>query len=137
LQLLQKVESVLAGSSQTMTQLIVFRAVQGVGGGIMMANVFIAIGDLFPPEERGKYMGPLAAVFGIFSIIGPTLGGFVTDSLSWHWIFFINVPLGVPIILLFVKFFPDIRPSGQSRSIDYVGITTLILGVVPLLLALS
>ena len=131
------VGSVLAGLSQTMTQLIVFRALQGVGGGIMMANAFIAIGDLFPPEERGKYMGMLSAVFGLSSVVGPTLGGFVTDSLSWHWIFFINVPLGVPIILLFVKFFPDIRPSGQSRSIDYVGIITLILGVVPLLLALS
>jgi EmrB/QacA subfamily drug resistance transporter len=129
--------SVLAGASQTMTQLIVFRGLQGIGGGTMLASAFIAIGDLFPPEDRGKYQGILGAVFGLSSIIGPTLGGLVTDQLSWHWIFYINLPLGIPVILLFIAFFPQIRPSSAKRQLDYLGITTLVLAVVPLLLALS
>jgi len=129
--------SVLAGISQTMTQLIIFRGVQGFGGGIMLASAFIAIGDLFPPEDRGKYQGMLGAVFGLSSIIGPTLGGLVTDQLSWHWIFFINVPLGIPVIVLFIAFFPQVRPSPAKQRLDYLGITTLVLAVVPLLLALS
>jgi EmrB/QacA subfamily drug resistance transporter len=129
--------SVLAGISQTMTQLIVFRGLQGVGGGIMLASAFIAIADLFPPEDRGKYQGILGGVFGLSSIIGPSLGGLVTDQLSWHWIFFINVPLGIPVMALFIAFFPQIRPSPLKQRLDYLGIVTLVLSVVPLLLALS
>jgi EmrB/QacA subfamily drug resistance transporter len=129
--------SVLAATSQTMTQLIVFRAVQGLGGGIMLANAFIAIGDLFPPQERGKYQGLLSGVFGVSSVIGPTLGGFITDALSWHWIFLINLPLGIPAIGLFIAFFPNARPSSQGRHIDYLGVCTMVLAVVPILLALS
>jgi EmrB/QacA subfamily drug resistance transporter len=131
------VGSVLAATSQTMTQLILFRAVQGLGGGIMLANAFIAIGDLFPPQERGKYQGLLSGVFGVSSVIGPTLGGFITDSLSWHWIFFINLPLGIPAIGLFIAFFPNTRPSVRGRHIDYLGLCTMVLAVVPILLALS
>ena len=129
--------SVLAATSQTMTQLIVFRAVQGLGGGIMLANAFIAIGDLFPPQERGKYQGLLSGVFGVSSVIGPTLGGFITDALSWHWIFLINLPLGIPAIGLFIAFFPNTRPSIRERHIDYLGVCTMVLAVVPILLALS
>jgi EmrB/QacA subfamily drug resistance transporter len=129
--------SVLAATSQTMTQLILFRAVQGLGGGIMLANAFIAIGDLFPPHERGKYQGLLSGVFGVSSVIGPTLGGFITDSLSWHWIFLINLPLGIPAIGLFIAFFPNARPSVRGRHIDYLGVCTMVLAVVPILLALS
>ena len=80
--------SVLSGQSETMNQLIIFRAIQGLGGGIIMAITFVIIGDLFAPEDRGKYMGFLTAVFGITSLIGPTLGGFITDVLSWEWIFY-------------------------------------------------
>ena len=82
-------------------------------------------------------MGLISGVFGLSSVIGPTLGGFVTDSLSWHWIFFINIPLGVPVILLFVKFFPNLGATGRRPNLDYLGVCTLVLGVVPLLLALS
>ena len=131
------VGSVLSGLSQSMTQLIIFRGVQGVGGGIMMARSFIAIGDLFSPAERGKYQGVVGAMFGVSSVIGPALGGVVTDSLSWHWILYINIPLGIPILALFIAFFPDIRPLAQRHHIDYWGVTTLILTVVPLMLALS
>ena len=129
--------SLLCGLSQTMTQIIIFRGLQGMGAGIMMANAFIVIGDLFPPAERGKYQGLMTGVFGISSIIGPTLGGFITDNLSWHWVFFVNVPLGIIIIGLFILFFPNFRPSNAKPKIDYPGIVTLILAVVPTMLALT
>lgn len=129
--------SVLAGLSQTMTHLIIFRGLQGIGGGTMMASAFIAVGDLFPPEERGKNQGLLGGVFGLSSVIGPTLGGVVTDHLSWHWVFYVNLPLGVPVVGLFIAFFPQSRPSRGRQQLDYLGIATLVLTVVPLLLALS
>jgi len=129
--------SALSGISQTLTQLIVFRALQGIGGGVMMANAFIVIGDLFPPAERGKYQGLITAVFGISSLIGPMLGGFLTDNLSWHWIFYINIPLGIPVIILFIRFFPYVQPAGGKQQIDILGLVTLVLSVVPLMLGLS
>ncbi|MCH7800686.1 MAG: MFS transporter [Chloroflexi bacterium] len=131
--------SALAGFSQSINQLILFRAIQGLGGGVIMALSFIAIADLFPPEERGKYQGLIAGVFGLSSVIGPTLGGFITDNLSWNWIFLINIPLGVPVVLLFIKLFPESRhqDSSERQRLDYMGMVALILGVVPLLLALS
>ena len=128
--------SILAGLTPTMTGLIGARAVQGLGGGVMMALAFVIIGDLFPPAERGKYMGIVASVFGISSVIGPTLGGFITDSLSWRWVFFINLPLGAIILIAFFIAFPDIRPKGERR-IDFPGAILLILGIVPLLLGLT
>jgi EmrB/QacA subfamily drug resistance transporter len=129
--------SLLCGFSHTMTQLIFFRGFQGIGAGIMMANAFIVISDIFPPAERGKYQGLVAGVFGLSSVIGPTLGGYITDTLSWHWVFFVNIPLGVLIVVLFIFFFPHLRPDNLKHRIDYLGITTLILAVVPVLLALT
>jgi EmrB/QacA subfamily drug resistance transporter len=129
--------SVLAGLSQSMDQLIASRALQGLGGGIMMANAFVAIGDLFPMAERGKWGGLVSAAFGLSSIIGPTLGGFITDNLSWHWVFFINLPLGIPALALFILFFPHLRPAARAHRLDYLGVMTLLLAVVPLLIGLS
>ena len=129
--------SVLAGLSQSMGQLIASRAVQGLGGGAIMAISFVTVGDLFPPSERGKYQGFLAAVFGISSVLGPTLGGVITDQLSWRWIFYINLLLGIPVVALFVAFFPQIRPSDVKHRLDYLGTALLVLAVVPLMLALS
>ena len=129
--------SVLSGLSQTLTQLIIFRALQGIGGGIMMANAFIVIGDLFPPAERGKYQGMTTAVFGLSSVIGPTLGGFLTDNLSWHWIFYINIPIGIPVIVLFIRYFPHIRPAMRKHQIDVLGLMALTLSVVSLMLGLT
>ncbi len=129
--------SLLSGFSQTMTQIIIFRAFQGIGAGVMIANAFTVIGDLFPPAERGKYQGYISGVFGISSVIGPTLGGYITDNLSWHWVFFINIPLGVLIIVLFVLFFPHVRPDQLKHRVDYAGVVALILSVVPAMLALS
>ncbi len=129
--------SLLCGLSQTMTQIIIFRGLQGIGAGVMIANAFTVIGDLFPPAERGKYQGLVAAVFGISAFIGPTLGGFITDAFSWHWIFYINIPLGIITIILFVFFFPNFRLANQKHRIDYAGIATLVVTVIALLLALS
>ncbi|MFC2033210.1 MDR family MFS transporter [Chloroflexota bacterium] len=131
------IASFLCGFSNSMTQLIICRGIQGIGAGIMMANAFTVIGDLFPPSERGKYQGLISGVFGLSSVIGPTLGGFITDALSWHWIFFLNVPLGIIIVALFFLYFPHLRPDKLRHQIDYPGVITLILAVVPLLLALS
>ena len=86
--------SALAGASQAMIHLVLARAVQGLGAGALMALGAAVFGDLFPPSERGKWQGLLAAVFGLVFIAGPTLGGWITDNLSWRWIFYVNLPLG-------------------------------------------
>jgi len=129
--------SLMCGLSQTMMQIVAWRGIQGLGAGVMMANAFTVIGDLFPPAERGKYQGLIGGVWGLSSIIGPTLGGFITDTLSWNWVFFVNIPLGIIIILLFIFFFPYLRPDQLKHKIDYPGVVTLILTVVPMMLALS
>jgi EmrB/QacA subfamily drug resistance transporter len=131
------VGSILCGTSQTMTQLILFRALQGIGAGAIMGMAFITVADLFSPAERGKYVGFLTGVFGLSSIIGPTLGGYITDNLSWNWVFYINIPFGVLIMLLFIFFFPHLRPGVRKHRVDYGGIVTLILTVVPFMLALT
>ncbi len=129
--------SALCGLSQNMTQLILFRGFQGIGAGIMMANAFIVIGDLFPPSERGKYQGLIVAVFGLSSIVGPLLGGFITDNISWHWIFYINLPLGIPVVLAFIRFFPDVRPLQVKHKLDFLGMAALVLCISPLIIGLS
>ena len=129
--------SLLCGLSRDIIQLSLFRGLQGIGAGMMMALNFTVIGDLFPPAERGKYQGYVSGVFGISSIIGPVLGGFLTDFLSWHWVFFINIPLALIIIILFILFFPNINPARRSNGVDYLGASLLILTVVPFMLTLS
>ncbi|MCS7207462.1 MAG: MFS transporter [Dehalococcoidia bacterium] len=131
------VGSALCGLSQTMTQLILARAVQGLGAGVMLAVAFIIIGDLFAPAERGKYQGFMSAVFGLASVVGPTLGGFITDALSWHWIFFINIPIGIPVLAILVRFFPQSGGMAQRPRLDIPGAVLLVLTMVPLLLGLS
>lgn len=129
--------SVLAGMSQDMVQLIAFRALQGIGGGAIMGNAFAIIADLFAPAERARWQGALGGVFGLASVIGPALGGWLTDSASWRWVFYINIPLGL-IALAFIAFLmPRIVPHATSRIIDYVGAVTLAITLIPLLLALS
>ena len=129
--------SALCGLSHSMTQLIICRGFQGIGAGVMMANAVIVIGDLFPPSERGKYQGLTMAVFGLAAIVGPLLGGFITDRFSWHWIFYINLPLGIPVIVAFIRFFPNIQPVQVKHRLDYLGMAALVLCVAPLILGLS
>lgn len=131
------VASVLCGMAPTMTALIVFRGLQGLGAGILMSNAFTVIGDLFPPLERGKWQGLFAGVFGIASVIGPTFGGYLTDNWSWRWVFYVNVPLGVVALIALIAYFPAVRPARAGRPIDYRGAATLLLWVMPMLLAFS
>ncbi|MHB8644776.1 MAG: MDR family MFS transporter [Thermomicrobiales bacterium] len=129
--------SILCGAAHSMTQLILFRGLQGIGGGIMAANAFAIIGDIFPPAKRGKWQGITSSVFGLSSVVGPALGGWITDSSSWRWVFYINIPLGIIALAVLVIAFPYFRPTGIKRVIDWAGVATLILAVVPLLLALT
>ncbi len=129
--------SLLCSLSQSITQLVVFRGVQGAGAGILLANAFIFIGDLFPPAERGKYQGLTAGVFGIAAVMGPMLGGAITDGLGWRWVFLINVPISLILIALFAFFLPRLRPASGGQGVDVIGIAALLLAAIPLMLALS
>lgn len=126
--------SVLSGFAQNMTQLILFRAIQGIGGGAIFANAFATIGDLFPPAERGKWQGMFGAVFGLSSVIGPSLGGWLTDTISWRWNFFINVPIGIIAFLAIWFLMPKITPQIKDKSIDFAGAFFLAVGLVSMLL---
>lgn len=130
------VGSILCGLSQNMDQLILFRALQGVGGGAMMVNSFAIIGDVFPPAERPKYQGLIGAVFGLSSVAGPLLGGWITDNFSWRWVFYVNIPLGIICLLVLSAALPRITTEIRNRSIDFVGAALVVTTLVPLLLLL-
>src|SRR5436190_15483098 len=120
-----------------MNQLIVFRAMQGICGGMMMGLTFAILGDIFSPAERGKYQGVFSGAWGFASVFGPTLGGWLTDQISWRATFYVNLPVGVIAIIALYLYFPFWRPKDVKRHIDWAGVATLILCVVPLLLALT
>src|SRR5690242_4839820 len=127
--------SALCGLSQDMTQLILFRGAQGIAGGVLTSTVFTVISQIFPPAERGRFQGIFSGIFGFASIVGPLIGGYLTDNLSWRWVFYVNLPVGLVALVVLVLCFPNIRPAARARKIDYLGAATLVLGVVPLLLA--
>src|SRR5919108_965124 len=129
--------SALCGLSQDMTQLIVFRGLQGLAGGVLTSTVFTVISQIFPPAERGRIQGVFSGIFGLASIVGPLLGGYLTDNLSWRWVFYVNLPVGLVALSVLWLSFPNIRPAARKRKIDFLGAATLVAGVVPLLLALS
>ena len=128
--------SALSGTSQDMTQLIAYRAIQGLGAGAMMPIAQALIADVFPPAERGKWQGLIMGVFGLSTIVGPTLGGFITDHWGWRWTFYINLPVGAVAVLTAGLVLPKAVRRAAHR-IDYLGAAALIGGTVPLLLALS
>jgi EmrB/QacA subfamily drug resistance transporter len=129
--------SLLCAVSQEMWQLIVFRGLQGLGAGAIFPIALSIIGDLFSPRERGKYQGLFGAVFALSSIIGPALGGFLTDTISWHWVFLVNLPLGIVALVVLWRLLPHVRHPERVRSIDYLGAAVFTAALVPLLLGLT
>jgi len=116
--------SMLCGLAQSMTQLIAFRALQGLGAGGLMVVTLAVVGDIIPPRERGKYQGYFGGVFGVSTVVGPLLGGFFVDNLSWRWIFYVNVPVGAAALtMIAIAFHP--RAARRHHRMDYGGAALL------------
>jgi EmrB/QacA subfamily drug resistance transporter len=128
------VGSALCGLAQGMSELIAFRAIQGLGGGGLMVSAQAAIGDVVPPRERGKWSGLFGAVFGVSSVAGPLIGGFLTTNVSWRWIFYVNLPLGAAALVVLGITLPGKRERVE-RAIDYVGTVLLAVALSALVLA--
>jgi len=128
--------SMLCGLAQNMPQLIAFRALQGIGGGGLMAIAFAIIGDVIPARERGRYQGYFGAVFGVSSVAGPLLGGWLTDTISWRWIFYINLPLGI-LALVVTSMALKMPVVRREHRIDYLGATVIVAAVTSFLLYLN
>jgi len=130
--------SALSGLSQSMGELIVFRALQGCGAGALFPISLAVIGDLYTPRERGRYQGLFGAVFGMSFIVGPLLGGIITDDISWHWIFYVNIPVGIVALYAIATRLPNLRSTAaRLRDLDYSGIAIFTVGVVPILIGLT
>src|SRR5438046_2309797 len=114
------VGSALCGISQNMTELIGFRALQGLGGGGLFVVTIAVVGDIIPPRDRGRYQGFFGAVFGVSTVVGPLLGGFFVDNFSWRWIFYVNVPIGLVALGVIAAAFQT-RADSVHHSIDYLG----------------
>ncbi|HVD03539.1 MAG TPA: MDR family MFS transporter [Candidatus Dormibacteraeota bacterium] len=131
------VGSALSGLSQSMAELIFFRGLQGLGAGALFPISLAVIGDLFTPRERGKYQGFFGAVFGLAFLVGPFLGGFITDNISWHWVFYVNLPIGIVALVVISSILPNHRADGPRPAIDYLGTLVFTAAVIPLLIGLT
>ncbi len=131
------VGSALSGLSQSMEQLIAFRGLQGLGAGALFPISLAVIGDLFTPAERGRYQGLFGAVFGLSSILGPALGGFITDTFSWNWVFYVNLPIGLAAMAIIWRYLPTFRVPGVTRNLDLLGAAIFTVGVALLLVGLT
>ncbi|MEH7455613.1 MFS transporter, partial [Gottfriedia acidiceleris] len=127
--------SALCGTANSIVQLSVYRAIQGIGGGSLMPIAFTIIFDIFPPEKRGKMTGLFGAVFGLSSVFGPLLGAYITDQIDWRWIFYINLPLGITSLYLISQFYKE-NLHLRKLKIDWFGAITLVGSVVSLMFAL-
>ncbi len=128
--------SALCGQAQSMGQLIVFRAVQGIGAGAIMPITMTIIGDVYPLEQRARMQGLFSSVWGVASLVGPLVGGLLVDHLSWRWVFYVNLPFGSLAAFLVYLALEENLPPDQSRAVDYPGAVSLTLAIVALLLAL-
>lgn len=134
--------SLACGLSQTTEQLIGARVIQGIGSASLFTTAFAVIADIFEPRERGRYAGLFGGVFGLSSVIGPLVGGFITDTIGWHWCFYINLPVGAVAVAVIVLRMPALAPLGleagdKRPSLDVVGAVVFALAVIPLLVAAS
>ena len=129
--------SVLCSISQNMLEFIFFRGLQGIGGAILISNTMVIISLLFPPADRAKYGGLVSSASGLASLIGPFLGGMITDHANWRWVFLINIPLGLVVLLIIVLAFPGMDRRVQRKRIDFAGSAILIAALVPMLLAFT
>ncbi|RSK25998.1 DHA2 family efflux MFS transporter permease subunit [Bacillus sp. HMF5848] len=127
----------LSGTSDSIYQLIAFRGLQGLGGGLIMSSAFTTIGDLFAPRERGRWQGLMGAVFGLSSLFGPTLGGYIVDNLDWHWVFWVFLPIGFIAFALIAKLYPAHNKQVVQEPIDYLGSALLSGFIVTILLAFT
>lgn len=128
--------SILCGIATSIVQLSIFRAIQGIGGGALMPIAFTIVFDIFPPDKRGKMTGLLGATFGLSSVLGPLLGAYITDYFSWHWIFYINVPIGILSLYFILQFYKE-SPVHRKQKIDWGGAATLVIAVVSLMFVLE
>ncbi|HTC19913.1 MAG TPA: MDR family MFS transporter, partial [bacterium] len=130
--------SVLCGLAQTMPWLIACRALQGLGAGTMTCAASTTIADLFPPSERGRVIGILVPITGVSSVMGPLLGGFLTDGPGWRYVFYVNLPIGLLGCAVLARYAPNLRsPKPGDFRVDYAGVAALVASVVPLLMALN
>jgi EmrB/QacA subfamily drug resistance transporter len=128
----------LSGASQNMNELVAFRAIQGLGAGALFPIVMAIIGDLYSPRDRGRFQGLFGAVFALSFIVGPFIGGWITDNVSWHWVFYVNVPFGVASLVVLAVVLPSAgHPQASIRDLDYLGIVLFTAGVVPFMLGLT
>jgi MFS family permease len=116
--------SIASGAAQSMEQLIIFRAIQGLGAGAVLPIVLTIIGDIFSLEERARIQGLFSGVWGLSSIVGPALGGLIVDHFSWRWVFYINIPFGLLSEVLLLFFLKE-QVQRRKRSLDYIGTLTL------------
>lgn len=131
------VGSALVGISVSMNQVIGLRLVQGVGGGIVMTCSYVSTADLFRPEDRGKFLGILGAIYAVATVVGPVMGAFVAEWLSWRWVFLSIALAGAPVLALMAWIYPRSTLLTRPVGLDYPGMAALVLAVVPVALALS
>ena len=129
--------SVLAGLRQEMWQLVAARGIQGLGAGAIFPLAMATIADLFSPSERGRYQGLFGAVFGMSSLLGPAIGGLITDTIGWPFVFFVNIPIGLVVLFTIRRYLPAYHLGGDKPKIDYLGAALFTGALVPILIGLT